>query len=738
MRLLDTLTGLFVDISKPEYVRYAILSHTWSSAGEQPYHEILRLQKAARESLPQTSAVNLPEAGPPQGESLPTSASSENTPDAGLHSCLDRRSSPRPTPAIPSIFTHPELCPKIKGFCDIARRHGYRLVWMDSCCIDKTSSTELSEAINSMYEWYRLAHVCYVYLADVADGDGAYSIGRSRWVKRGWTLQELIAPRDVLFLTSSWSVLGSKVALVDILHSATGVDAAILTHSASLDSISVGRRLWWASRRETTRVEDEAYSLMGIFGIHMPTIYGEGRRAFTRLQQEILKTIPDQTLFVWGSRRLLDDSLRSCQPVERTPEPENAAWDRHGLLAGAPSAFARSADTFPISAEDFSRRLGGLPYASDLALPDYSFTAQGVRGQWPCIRLLAHPPSPLSRALSATDSAAPGALCPCVAESKITVIYVLLLRCQNKDGHMYALPLTQPPDAAASGLAVGTHHASCSADRLGNCRNIYFSQNALDAMRSYLSFGKELFIRQGLPKALAPSVGLPEIYMPPVLFMAIEPWCFDSLLSHGFRFSPVRHWASRSRFLNIPIDVLMTTTLVCDSGSVDPQDQSADEEPSGQRIVLAVQVRNGPAWLTGHAAPHAEVSVRHFFDGWVPALPPAVRPERYSAEYTPRLGGIESTRSGALPLAGFRVGFDLVQVPEGLCDPPGSYTVRTLTVMARPMYYEASLLPRLPYASVGALPPARYAALALTVELSAVHLRTRKGHAMGDSTLTAR
>ncbi|KAI0364801.1 hypothetical protein BV20DRAFT_818448 [Pilatotrama ljubarskyi] len=271
MRLLDTLTGLFVDVVKPETIRYAILSHTWSSAGEQSYQDLLKLQQRAKESL---TGEHVAQSRPSQLNPVTTTASNtshESTPDSASINCS---TSPPPAFLVPSIFADPDLSPKVNGFCDIARRHGYRLVWMDSCCIDKTSSSELSEAINSMYEWYRLAHVCYVYLADVADEDDAHAIRRSRWVKRGWTLQELVAPRDVLILTSSWSVLGSKAALVDILEASTGVDAAILTHSASLKWVSVGRRLWWASGRETTRVEDEAYSLMGIFGIHMPTIYG--------------------------------------------------------------------------------------------------------------------------------------------------------------------------------------------------------------------------------------------------------------------------------------------------------------------------------------------------------------------------------------------------------------------------------------------------------------------------------
>ncbi|EIW51966.1 uncharacterized protein TRAVEDRAFT_86424, partial [Trametes versicolor FP-101664 SS1] len=191
---------------------------------------------------------------------------------------------------------------KIKGFCRVAREAGFRLAWNDTCCIDKTSSAELSEAINSMYEWYRLSDMCYVYLADVPDGDIARrgsDFRGSSWHTRGWTLQELIAPEFVVFLTQTWCFLGTKMSLASALARTSGIDFDILVGRARPDSVSVARRMSWAAKRATTRVEDRAYSLMGIFGIHMPPIYGEGEKAFIRLQEEILKTTPDQSIFVW-------------------------------------------------------------------------------------------------------------------------------------------------------------------------------------------------------------------------------------------------------------------------------------------------------------------------------------------------------------------------------------------------------------------------------------------------------
>ncbi|KAI0773231.1 hypothetical protein BD413DRAFT_440102, partial [Trametes elegans] len=107
--------------------------------------------------------------------------------------------------------------------------------------------------------------------------------------KRGWTLQELLAPHSI----------GSNHALAAVIHEITGIDEDTLTHTMSLTDISVARRMSWASGRVTSRVEDQPYSLMGIFSVYMPTVYGEGPRAFTRLQEEILQQLPDQSIFLW-------------------------------------------------------------------------------------------------------------------------------------------------------------------------------------------------------------------------------------------------------------------------------------------------------------------------------------------------------------------------------------------------------------------------------------------------------
>jgi hypothetical protein len=194
---------------------------------------------------------------------------------------------------------------KVSKFCDLASRAGYRYVWIDTCCIDKSSSAELQEAINSMYHYYRRSRLCIVYLADVMDkcryeGDGFEAAFRaSKWFTRGWTLQELFTPSSVYFWSNTWTEqLGTKVTLRNLIMSVTGI---------SLDALSDFKRndyyaasvLHWASRRVCTREEDEAYSLLGLLNISMPLLYGEGSKAFVRLQQEIATTSDDESILAW-------------------------------------------------------------------------------------------------------------------------------------------------------------------------------------------------------------------------------------------------------------------------------------------------------------------------------------------------------------------------------------------------------------------------------------------------------
>ncbi|OAX36901.1 HET-domain-containing protein [Rhizopogon vinicolor AM-OR11-026] len=190
---------------------------------------------------------------------------------------------------------------KLKGACDRALQDGLNYIWIDTCCIDKSSSAELSEAINSMYAWYKDSAVCYVYLHDVdhniAQDDLISALNGADWFKRGWTLQELLAPDIVYFFARDWSRIGSKATWVSTLHIITRIRKEILLGIPC--SPSIAERMSWAVGRKTQKMEDRAYSLMGIFGIHMPVIYGEGEKAFRRLQLEIMQSSDDQTIFAW-------------------------------------------------------------------------------------------------------------------------------------------------------------------------------------------------------------------------------------------------------------------------------------------------------------------------------------------------------------------------------------------------------------------------------------------------------
>ncbi|RPD54186.1 HET-domain-containing protein [Lentinus tigrinus ALCF2SS1-7] len=213
------------------------------------------------------------------------------------------------------------VCEKIRRCCELAESHGYKWVWIDTCCIDKTSSAELSEAINSMFRYYALSSICYAYMRDVtpiAFPDGSPQtyyrarnhLGTSIWFGRGWTLQELVAPRFLLFLSESWTTLGTKADFADILEDDTGIPATVLRLEASYTEYSIAQRMSWYGKRETTRAEDEAYCLLGLFGVHIPPLYGEGRNAFRRLQEEIMKQSTDTTLFAWGGTDKWDEN--SC------------------------------------------------------------------------------------------------------------------------------------------------------------------------------------------------------------------------------------------------------------------------------------------------------------------------------------------------------------------------------------------------------------------------------------------
>jgi hypothetical protein len=191
---------------------------------------------------------------------------------------------------------------KIRFCGEQATRDGLRYFWVDTCCIDQSNNTELSEAINSMFRWYCNAAKCYVYLSDVSspafDTNDKFNqlpcesaFRKSRWFTRGWTLQELLAPRSVEFFSQEGNRLGDKRSLERQVHEITGI-AVLALQGTPLSQFGVDERFSWAENRRTLRREDEAYSLLGIFDVYMSLIYGEGRdNAFKRLREEVDKPL---------------------------------------------------------------------------------------------------------------------------------------------------------------------------------------------------------------------------------------------------------------------------------------------------------------------------------------------------------------------------------------------------------------------------------------------------------------
>ncbi|KAK4463247.1 vegetative incompatibility protein HET-E-1 [Cladorrhinum samala] len=214
---------------------------------------------------------------------------------------------------------------KIRGCARLADAEGFRYIWIDTCCIDKSSSVELSEAINSMFQWYRDAAICYAFLSDVPSSedpaqDGS-SFARSRWFTRAWTLQELLAPAEVIFVGSDWREIGTKKSLGQLVSRITCVSEQAL-EERRWPEYSVAQKMSWAVGRQATRPEDEAYCLMGLFDVNMPMLYGEGRKAFARLQEEILKQSNDQSIFAWSY-----------------PEDKQSHTQFSGLFAPSPDCF---------------------------------------------------------------------------------------------------------------------------------------------------------------------------------------------------------------------------------------------------------------------------------------------------------------------------------------------------------------------------------------------------------------
>lgn len=240
---------------------------------------------------------------------------------------------------------------KIIQTCILALADGLEYAWVDTCCIDKSSSAELTESINSMFQWYANATKCYVFLDDLQQYAMDDLFPNSRWFSRGWTLQELLAPRVLEFYDTTWRLIGNKTDWAARISSSTRIPADVILGKVALGSCSVAARMSWAARRETTRIEDTAYCLLGIFDVNMPLVYGEGSKAFRRLQEEIIKRRNDLTIFAWSS-------------------PPGQEQQSLGLWADSPAAFANSSriEPFADDFEDFSATNKGLLLSGDVPL----------------------------------------------------------------------------------------------------------------------------------------------------------------------------------------------------------------------------------------------------------------------------------------------------------------------------------------------------------------------------------
>ncbi|KAG8822297.1 hypothetical protein FRC17_009605 [Serendipita sp. 399] len=218
---------------------------------------------------------------------------------------------------------------KFARFLDVSKDKGCSYAWADTICINKESSAELDESIRSMFAWYRDSHICIVYLSETSFQS---YLGSDPWFRRGWTLQELLAPRRLAFYAKNWKQLtrydcmkrsseragqgeeSSEGRLWSSVANITGIQVEDL-HNFKPGLYDIRKRLSWASNRKTTRIEDMAYSLIGIFDVNLPIAYGEKERAFYRLQVEILQNSDDMSLFDWQGEASMYSSMLALSPA---------------------------------------------------------------------------------------------------------------------------------------------------------------------------------------------------------------------------------------------------------------------------------------------------------------------------------------------------------------------------------------------------------------------------------------
>jgi hypothetical protein len=278
-------------------------------------------------------------------------------------------------------------------FCgEQALRDGIHFFWVDTCCIKQESSQEVGEAINSMYRWYHNAVTCYVYLTDVTvtnptrqgtDSEPVWysAFLSSKWFTRGWTLQELLAPVSIEFFSQEGDRLGDRTTLLSQIQWITKIPEAAL-RGTPLSTFAVEERISWARTRVTKREEDAAYSLLGLFGIHMPLIYGEGRRnALKRLQREIVNNSKEEPLSPFlSSSSVVASSTTAPHPSGNLATSVSSPADYAGR-----KSFSRAPTLHTVLDVRFGFRIDEIRPVFDSGLRGNSTNIrvnEGVSGKW--------------------------------------------------------------------------------------------------------------------------------------------------------------------------------------------------------------------------------------------------------------------------------------------------------------------------------------------------------------------
>ncbi|KAK7439990.1 hypothetical protein VKT23_017243 [Stygiomarasmius scandens] len=188
---------------------------------------------------------------------------------------------------------------KIQGACQQACQDGIRYIWVDTCCIEQGNHEDVAANITSMHAYYQNAEICYAYLADIKEredmfGDRDLWGFRTGWFGRGWTLQELLAPRTVVFFNKHWQRIGDKYNLRDDISHITTIPPIVLSGELSIQDVDVLTRMSWAVGRLTTKPQDEAYCLQGLLGVLVKPDYDESSYAsFNRLGKALFDARPE-------------------------------------------------------------------------------------------------------------------------------------------------------------------------------------------------------------------------------------------------------------------------------------------------------------------------------------------------------------------------------------------------------------------------------------------------------------